>query len=108
MRRQGEQCGRRPNKERETIAHAPARLPFIWPNRFPCPGQADAEDQYSRPHNDSAGGSPVGQKVEIVIVRPVRPGLDAFGPVLPKPIIIMRWSDPKPKVIRPHPLRRLP
>ena len=108
MDRQRKQTHGRAKKKGEPVALAAPKILFRAADMIACPQQAAYKKRHARKHDDSAGCSPVGQQVEVVIMRAVGPRLDVFRAILPEAIVIMGRTDAPPEIIPPHLFSRSP
>ncbi len=108
MHCQREQSGGRAEEKGEAIAHAAAKIIFRRADIFPRFPQSRTECHHAGKHDDSARCAPIGQQVQVIIVRAVGTHLDTFRTIFPETIVVMRRPDAPPKMIPPHLLRRRP
>src|SRR5437868_6656487 len=74
------------------------------------PGLEHSYDQNDNAAADqrSADDSPISQRIEKVVVRPLGLQLNRLGPNFAKPVIKMSWPEPPPLILLPQSNRRFP
>src|SRR6266704_2386681 len=90
MRRQCEQTCRRAEKEGEAVAEAVAEILFNAANMVPRPPQTGTKQSHPGNGDEAAGRAPVGEQVQVIVMRAVGLPLHMLGAIGGRAVVVMR------------------